>query len=211
MRETKVLLINGSPNERGCTYTALAEAAKTLEECGVKTELFQLGKKPVQGCIACGKCGELGKCVFDGDGVNRLLEAAETADGFLLGSPVYYASPNGAVLALMDRAFYAGSRYFAHKPAACVVSARRAGTTASLDVLTKYFSINQMPLVSSQYWCMVHGNTPEEVLRDEEGLQVMRTLGRNMAWLLHCIEAGREAGFEPPAREEPRASTNFIR
>ncbi len=208
-----VLLLNGSPHPRGCTYTALAEVAAALEGCGVQTEIVQLGAEPIRGCIGCGLCGQnRGRCVFDGDGVNALLDQLGQADGFIVGSPVYYASANGSLTAFLDRLFYAGGgALLAHKPGAAVVSARRAGTTASLDQLTKYFTISQMPLVSSQYWCMVHGNTPDEVRQDLEGLQILRTLGRNMAWLLRCIEAGRLAGVEPPAPEERRERTNFIR
>lgn len=207
----KVLLINGSPHQKGCTYTALAEVAKTLEENGVGTEIAWIGTGAVHGCIACGKCGELGCCVFSDDACNELCAKAQGADGLIVGSPVYYAAPNGALLALLQRLFYSGSAALSHKPGACVVSARRAGSTASLDALQKYFTINHMPLVSSQYWCMVHGNTPEEVLQDREGMQIMRSLGRDMAWLLRCIEAGRQAGINPPGPEEPRLFTNFIR
>ena len=207
----KVLLINGSPHQRGCTYTALAEVAKSLEENGVGAEIAWIGAGAVHGCIACGKCGELGRCVFDGDACNEIRAKALEADGLIVGSPVYYAAPNGALLSLLQRLFYSGSAALSHKPGACVVSARRAGTTASLDALQKYFTISHMPLVSSQYWCMVHGNTPEEVRQDKEGMQIMRSLGRDMAWLLRCIEAGRQAGIHPPAPEEPRVFTNFIR
>ena len=153
---------------------------------------------------------KLGRCVFDDDVANRVLEKAREADGLVIGSPVHYASAAGGITAVMDRVFYAGSRFLAHKPGAAVVSCRRAGSTAALDQLNKYFTIAQMPVVSSVYWNMVHGNTPQEVEQDLEGLQVMRTLGRNMAWLLQCIQAGRSAGVEPPTREK-RQSTNFIR
>jgi multimeric flavodoxin WrbA len=208
--DMKVLLINGSPHARGCTYTALAEAEKALKEEGIETEIVSIGTAPIRGCIACGKCRQLeNRCVFDDDIVNRIIKKAEDADGFIFGSPVYYASANGAMTALMDRLFYAG-KVFAHKPGACVVSARRAGTTAALDQLNKYLMISGMPVVSSQYWNMVHGNTPEEVAQDLEGLQIMRTLGRNMAWLLKSIEAGRQAGIEPPV-PEAFERTNFIR
>jgi multimeric flavodoxin WrbA len=205
----KVLLINGSPRPSGCTYTALREVEKTLAENGIETELMQMGKQAVQGCIACGKCSELhNRCVFD-DSVNEALEKMETADGLIVGSPVYYASANGSISAFLDRMFFAGE-CFANKPGAAIVSARRAGTTAALDQLNKYFTICNMPLVSSCYWNMVHGNTPEEVVKDLEGMRIMRTLGRNMAWLLHCIEAGKAAGIAPPVREDGPA-TNFIR
>lgn len=204
----KVLLLNGSPRAAGCTYTALRQAADVLEACGMETEIFHLCQKPVPGCRSCLSCRKTGRCVFD-DCVNVVREKLENADGLIVGAPVYYASPNGEALAALDRIFYAGG-HFAHKPAAAIVSARRAGTTAALEVLQKYFTISQMPVVSSQYWPMVHGNSPEEVLQDEEGLQIVRTLARNMAWLLQCIEAGRKAGVTPPERE-PRKVTNFIR
>lgn len=205
----KVLLVNGSPRAHGCTYTALCEIAKVLEENGIETEIFQSGTKPIQDCIACMRCVELGKCVFD-DAANRLIEKAKEADAFVFGSPVYYAHPSGQVLSLLDRAFYAGGRYFAHKPAAAIVSARRGGTAASYDVLNKYMGIAQMPIVSSSYWNMVYGKTPDEVRQDAEGMQTMRNLGANMAWLLKCIEAGKQAGISVP---ETNASvrTNFIR
>lgn len=205
----KVLLINGSPHEKGCTYTALSVIGETLTELGVASEIFQIGKAPLRGCIACGGCAETGRCVFD-DGANAMLEKMKDCDGLIVGSPVHYASPAGGLLALLDRAFYAGRAQFRHKPAAAVVSARRAGTTASLDVLCKYFTISEMPVVSSSYWNMVHGFTPEDVLRDEEGVQTMRNLARNMAWLLRCIEAGRAAGAAPPATAVD-VMTNFIR
>ena len=206
----KVLLLNGSPHPHGCTFTALSEVAKTLEESGVETEILQIGAKPVRGCIACGGCAGKGRCVFGDDIVNTLIEKMEQADGFIVGSPVYYASANGAVECILDRAFYAGGKAFVHKPAAAVASARRAGTTATLDELTKYFTISQMPVVSSTYWPMVHGGKAEDVAKDEEGLQIMRNLGRNMAWLLKCIEAGRQAGVQVPEAER-QYRTNFIR
>lgn len=205
----KVLLVNGSPRAAGCTNTALEEVAKTLGEAGIETEIFWLGAKPVQDCIACGKCRELKKCVFD-DVVNMLIEKAKTADGFVFGSPVYYAHPSGRVQSALDRAFYAGKYAFAGKPGAAIVSARRGGTASSFDVINKYFGISSMPVVSSTYWNMVYGNTPDEVRRDEEGMQTMRNLGRNMAYLLRCIEAGKAAGIEAPA-QEGAFKTNFIR
>ena len=205
----KVLLVNGSPRAAGCTNTALEEVAKTLGEAGIETEIFWLGAKPVQDCVACGKCRELKKCVFD-DVVNTLIEKAKTVDGFVFGSPVYYAHPSGRVQSALDRAFYAGKYAFAGKPGAAIVSARRGGTAASFDVINKYFGISSMPVVSSTYWNMVYGNTPDEVRRDEEGMQTMRNLGRNMAYLLKCIEAGKAAGIESPA-QEGAFKTNFIR
>ena len=206
---SKVLLINGSPNKAGCTYTALREVEKSLNKNGVETEIFQLGKGPVQGCTGCGGCGRNGKCVFD-DGVNRLAERLDEFDGLVIGSPVYYASPNGALLAFLDRLFFAAGKKFAGKPGAAVVSCRRGGATAAFDVLNKYFSISNMPIVTSQYWNQIHGNTPEEALQDAEGLQTMRTLGENMAWLIKCIQAGRSAGVPEPVYEK-KQKTNFIR
>lgn len=207
----KVLLVNGSPHEKGCTYTALCEVEKELLKNGIETEIFNIGTEPVAGCRGCGGCSKTdGKCVFDGDVVNELIEKAKTADGFVFGSPVHYASPAGALLTVLDRAFYAGSSAFAYKPGAAVVSCRRAGSTASLDCLNKYFTINNMPVVSSGYWNMVHGAKPEDVLQDGEGLQIMRAIGKNMAWLLKCLEAGRKSGIELP-EAEPRIRTNFIR
>ena len=204
----KVLLINGSPNEGGCTYTALSEVSTKLNELGVETEILYLGKKPIGGCIACGYCKKEGKC-FMQDGVNELVARADEFDAFVLGSPVYYAGPNSSLTAFLDRLFYSTSGdKWAGKLGASVVSCRRGGATASFDRLNKYFTINNMPIVSSQYWNIVHGFTPEDVRRDEEGLQIMRTLAQNMAWLLNCIEAGKENGIEKPVYEK-RVSTHF--
>lgn len=204
----KVLLINGSPHERGCTYTALKEVADALEKEGVETEIYQIGTKPVAGCIACGYCHGHGKCAFD-DGVNALNARMDEFDGIIVGSPVYYSGPSGQLTAFLDRLFYSGGD-FSGKLGAAVVSCRRGGGSASFDRLNKYFTISRMPIVSSQYWNQVHGNTPEEVMRDEEGLQTMRTLARETAWLLKCIAAGKAAGVERPAPER-RLRTNFIR
>lgn len=204
----KVLLLNGSPREKGCTYTALKEAEREFSSLGVETELFWVGKQ-VTGCMACGGCRKLGKCVLP-DKVNELASRLSEFDGIIVGSPVYYASPSGQILSFLDRLFYSAGRLLAGKPGACVVSCRRGGATASFDALNKYFSINNMPIVTSQYWNQVHGNTPEEVKRDEEGLQTVRTLSKNMAYLLSCIEAGRKAGIQPPVYEE-KIATNFIR
>ncbi len=209
----KVLLFNGSSNEHGCTYTALKEAASALEKNGIETEIIQVGKNAIRDCIGCGACRKLGgKCVFKDDIVNEVIEKAKEADGFIFGSPVYYAHPSGRLLSFMDRVFYAGGTAFKFKPAAAIVSARRAGTTASLDAITKHFTINQMPVVSSNYWPMVHGaqNTPDDVKQDIEGLQIMRVLGDNMSWILKCIEAGKQQGIVPPQNED-KVMTNFIR
>lgn len=208
--DMKVLLLNGSPHAHGCTYTALKAVADVLEEEGIETEILQIGTKPVQDCIACGGCYATGKCVFQEDGVNEWIEKAASADGFVFGTPVYYAHPTGRVLAALDRLFYAGGEKFSHKPAAVVASARRTGTIVSLDAVEKHLTINEMPVVSSTYWNEVHGHAPEDVLRDEEGMQTMRNLGRNMAWLLKCIEAGRKVGIAVP-KTEHSAHTNFIR
>lgn len=206
-----VLLLNGSARPQGCTATALAEVAGTLEAEGISTEIVTLGPDPLRDCVGCGACAKLeGACVFGNDPINGLLEKARRADGFVFGTPVYYAHPSGRLFSALDRMFYAGGDAFHHKPGAAVASARRAGTTASLDAVNKYFTIAQMPVVSSSYWNMVHGNTPDEVKQDMEGLQIMRNLGRNMAWLLRCIQAGREAGFQPPQAER-QYRTNFIR
>lgn len=203
----KVVLINGSPNKGGGVFAALSEVAGALGENGVDTEILQIGTAEVRGCVACGKCRELGKCVFDGDMANTILAAMQAADGVVFGTPVYFASANGALCALLDRVYYAGAKYFKNKPGAAVAVCRRAGGTAALDRLNKYLTYAKMPVVSSQYWNVAHGNTPEEMQQDEEGLQTMRTLGRQMAWLLKSIEAG---GQEPP-RGEKRLWSNFIR
>lgn len=206
----KVLLINGSPKAKGCTYTALCEVAKELEKENIETEIFHVGKEPIRGCMACGGCskGDSRKCVFD-DVVNIALDKAKEADGFVFGSPVHYAAASGQITAFLDRFFYAGDG-FQYKPGAAVVSCRRGGSTAAFEQLNKYFTISSMPIVSSQYWNMVHGTNPEEVKQDLEGMQTMRTLGRNMAWLLKCIQAGKAAGILLPEKE-PRVATNFIR
>lgn len=204
----KVLLINGSPRRNGCTFTALSEVEKTLHREGIETELVQLGAKAVQGCIACGRCKTLGRCVF-GDLVNETAPKLEAADGLVVGSPVYYASANGSLIAFLDRLFYSTPFDKTMKAGAAVLSCRRGGASASFDELNKYFTISGMPVVSSQYWNSVHGNTPEEVGQDLEGLQVMRTLGRNMAFLVKSIALGREKLGLP--EKEPRVSTNFIR
>lgn len=206
----KVLLLNGSPHRDGCTFTALNEVAKTLEENGIDTELFWIGAVPVSGCIACGKCAGKGKCIIANDRVNEAIEHMDSCDGLVVGSPVHFAAASGAVTSFLDRMFYAGKKSMIYKPAACVASARRGGTTATFDQLNKYFTISNMPVVSSQYWNMVHGSCPDDVLQDLEGMQTMRTLGRNMAWLLKCIEQGRQNGIEIPS-SEPLVRTNFIR
>jgi multimeric flavodoxin WrbA len=204
----KVMLVNGSLHQQGCTYTALCEVAKALNANGVETEIYQLGDKSVSGCKGCWACKKTGQCVID-DCVNEFVAKAAEFDGFVFGSPVYYASAAGALISFMDRVFYSGGKKLAYKPAAAVVSCRRAGASTTFDVINKYFTINNMPIVASNYWNEVHGNKAEEVLQDEEGLQTMRILGNNMAWLLKCIELGKQAGIAP--EKERKIMTNFIR
>ena len=209
----KVLLFNGSPHKEGCTYTALKEIEKTLAEEGIDSEIYQIGTEPISACRACYACGKLGKCVIN-DKVNDFVEYAAGFDGFIFGSPVHYASACGGITAFLDRAFFVAARsddtVFTHKPGAAIASARRSGTTATLDQLNKYFTISQMPVISGRYWNMVHGAKAEEVLQDEEGLQNMRILARNMAWFLKCKEAGKNSGINPP-KQEDIVFTNFIR
>ena len=204
----KVLLVNGSYHEKGCTYTALAEVAKALNANGVETEIYWLGQNQISGCKGCWACKKVKKCVID-DGVNEFVAKAAEFDGFVFGSPVYYASAAGALVSFMDRVFYSGGKNLAFKPAAAVVSCRRAGASTTFDVINKYFTINNMPIVGSNYWNEIHGNTAEEAAQDAEGLQTMRMLGNNMAWLLKCIALGKEAGIAPET--EKKIWTNFIR
>ena len=205
----KVILVNGSPHKEGCTYTALKEVEKSLNNNGIETQIFQIGTKPVQGCIGCGSCLKTGKCFVE-DKVNEFLEMVPEADGFVFGTPVHFAASSGMLSSFMDRAFYGRRKLFSNKLGAAIASCRRGAPTATLDEINKYFGISNMPIVSSQYWNMVHGNKPEEVAKDEEGMQTMRTLGNNMAWLLKSIEAGKKLGVELPKNEEI-ISTNFIR
>lgn len=209
----KVLLVNGSPHKNGCTYTALAAAGAELQKEVIAADNFWIGNKPLTGCIGCGWCMKNGRCHYD-DTVNEFLDLAKDYDGFIFGAPVHFASAAASMIAFMDRVFFvdqfAGLHRFMFKPGAAVVSARRAGTTAALEELNKYLLYAQMPVVSSRYWNMVHGQTPDDVLKDEEGMQIMRILGRNMAWMLKTIEAGRQAGIRIP-EQEARISTNFIR
>ena len=206
----KVLLVNGSPHAKGCTFTDLSEVAGALEKAGIETQLMQIGGKAIRGCIACGKCAETGYCIFTDDPVNEGIDLLRAADGLVVGAPVYYAGPNATLCAFLDRVFFMKAAPYAYKPACAVVSCRRGGATASFDRLNKYFTIARMPVVSSQYWNEIHGNTAEEARQDLEGLQTMRTLGANMAWMLKCFAAGREKGILPPERE-PGIYTNFIR
>ncbi len=205
----KVLLVNGSPHEHGCTDTALREAAASLEKNGVETEIFWLGNAPIRSCAGCRGCHD-NRCVFDGDPVNEALKKLETCDGIVVGSPVHYAGPSGQITCFLGRLFYSGSALLQGKPAAAVVSCRRGGASSAYESLCKYFEMSNMPLVTSQYWNSVHGNTPDEVKKDLEGLQTMRTLGQNMAWLLASLKAAKDAGVPSPEREA-KVRTNFIR
>jgi multimeric flavodoxin WrbA len=205
----KVLLLNGSPHEKGCTFTALNEIADTLINHGIESEILWLGKNPVSGCLGCGACKKSDECIIQ-DSVNQLLSQLDNYDGFVFGSPVHYAAASGFITPFLDRLFYAGGKQFYGKPGAAIVSCRRAGSTAAFEQLNKYFTISNMPIISSQYWNMVHGNTPDEVRQDLEGMQIMRTLGQNMAWLLKCIDLGKKNGVTLPSYEK-RVSTNFIR
>ncbi len=210
----KVLLFNGSPHKNGCTYTALEEISKTLTEEGIESEIYQIGIKSLTPCRGCYACSKLGRCVINDDDVNNFVEYARNFDGFVFGSPVHYGSADGGITAFLDRAFFVnftgGKKVFEHKPGAAIVSARRAGTTAALDQLNKYFAITEMPMISGRYWNMVHGHTPDEVKQDLEGMQNMRILARNMAWFLKLKEAGQNAGITMPKQEEI-VHTNFIR
>ncbi len=204
----KVLLINGSPREKGNTFTALSEVAKALQEEGVETEIISIGKKAVQGCIACGWCGREGRCTFRDDLYFQVMRVIKDGiDGLVIGSPVYYGGPNGSLCALLDRVFYSLGKDLQFKPAASVVVCRRGGASAAFDRLNKYFTILNMPVVSSQYWNMVYGQTPGQAAQDEEGMQTMRTLGRNMAWMIKRLDIGNQG--HPDV--EPQVRTNFIR
>ena len=210
----KVLLFNGSPHKNGCTYTALTEIAKTLQEEGIESEIYQIGTEPISACRGCYACKKIGRCVIN-DKVNEFVEYAKNFDGFIFGSPVHFASASAGITAFLDRAFFVAFQskqgyIFQHKPGAAVVSARRSGTTFALDQINKYFSISQMPVISGRYWNMVHGTTPEEVKQDLEGMQNMRILARNMAWHLRCQEAGTAAGIPIP-EDETVTFTNFIK
>ena len=204
----KVILFNGSPKKNGCTYTALTEIEKELNAEGIETVIFHAGAA-TKGCLGCGYCVKNGKCVTD-DCVNEAATLLDTADAVVFGSPVHYAAASGMMTSFLDRLFYSAGGKLRHKPCAVVASCRRGGSTATLDQLLKYPEFMQMPIVTAQYWTMVHGTTPEEVKKDLEGMQAMRTLGRNMAWLLKCIDAGKKAGINKPETEE-KIKTNFIR
>lgn len=205
----KVILVNGSPHEKSTTYAALSEVAKTLDKNGIETEIFWLGTKPISGCLGCAGCKTTKRCVIN-DKVNEFLEKTKDADGFIFGTPVHYAAASGALTAFMDRAFYLKGDLFAGKPAATVVCCRRGGASAAFDQINKYYPISGMPIVPSQYWNSVHGVGTEQAQQDEEGMQTMRTLGNNMAWLLKCIDSGKSTGITFPEKEKP-LRTNFIR
>ncbi|BDF68495.1 flavodoxin family protein [Oscillospiraceae bacterium] len=208
-----VLLVNGSPHKEGCTHTALAQVAEALHQEQIGTAEFWIGNKPLSGCIACKACAQTRRCVFN-DKVNEFLDIASSYDGFVFGTPVHWAGATGAITSFLDRAFYAdlngGGNRFLLRPAAAVISARRAGTTATWDQLNKYFGLMQMPIITSRYWNMVHGAKPEDVVKDAEGMQTMRILGKNMAYFLKCKNAAQQAGVLPP-EQEPFVFTNFIR
>lgn len=203
----KVLLINGSPKKNGNTFTALSEVAKSLENNGIETRIISIGTKAIQGCIACNKCRELGHCIFKEELYTSICDEMQESYGLIVGTPVYYAGPNGSLCALLDRLFYSNSRLFKYKPAASVAVCRRGGASAAFDRLNKYFTISHMPVVSSQYWNSVHGLLPGEASQDAEGLQIMRTLGKNMAWLLKNLHTAQE----PRPESEKPIATNFIR
>ena len=207
----KVLLVNGSPHEKGCTYTALSEAASQLNKNGIESEILWLGTEPLRSCLGCGGCCEKkNRCVFGGDVVEKAQMLMESCDGIIVGSPVHYAGASGQVTSFLGRLFYSSSALLQNKPAACVVSCRRGGASAAFEVMNKFFQMSNMPVVTSQYWNQVHGTTPEEVMKDLEGLQTMRTLADNMAWLLRSIEAGKASGITLPEREQ-KVRTNYIR
>ncbi len=205
----KVLLINGSPHAHGCTDAALREVAAALNADGIETTIFHIGSAPVAGCIGCGGCRQAGQCVFGGP-VADVLPLAEQADGFVFGAPVHYATAAAGMIGFMHRLGFSAGHLLRHKPAAVITSARRAGTPTALEAMEKIPQYFEMPLISSTYWPMVHGSDAGQAARDAEGMQIMRNLGRNMAWMLKCIEAGRAAGLQPP-QAESGAQTNFIR
>ncbi len=207
----KVLLINGSPHEKGSTYTGLCETAKALNENGIDTEICWVGVKAVRGCVGCGYCrNNGGHCAYNEDCLNEVVDKLDDIDGIVVGSPVHYASASGAITSFLDRLFYAAGSKLAYKPGAAIASCRRGGASATFDQLNKYFTINNMPVVGSSYWNQIHGNSPEETVQDEEGMQTLRNLGRNMAWLLQCIEIGKKNGITIPEKEAKK-QTNFIR
>lgn len=202
-------MLNGSSHINGTTMAALTEVGKALEEDGIEYEIFRIGGGPIADCLGCGQCTENG-CIFSDDAVNAFVEKAKAADGYIFGTPVYYAHPSGRIQSFLDRVFYSSGKHFAHKPGASVAVARRGGTATTFDVLNKYFGITQMITVGSTYWNQVHGRNAEDAAKDLEGMQTMRNLGHNMAWVLKCLEAGKEKGFVPPTADRSN-QTNFIR
>ena len=207
----KVLLLNGSPHPNGCTFRALSEVEKTLQQEGIETEIFFIGHDPIRGCMGCGMCrkNKLGKCIFGEDAVNVVIKKMEECDGLIVGSPVHYAAASGAATSFLDRLFYSTDKnQLRHKFGASIVSCRRGGASATFDQLNKYFTINEMPIVSSVYWNQIHGNTPEEVVQDLEGVRTMKVLARNMAYLIKCKEAAKNV---PLPKLVPVERTNFIR
>ena len=201
-----VLLVNGSPHKDGCTFTALSEIAQQLEKRGIDSEIFWIGKGPIRGCIDCRSCWGKGQCVFNDDCVNTLIEKIKDADGVVIGSPVYFAGMAGSLKCVLDRVFYDAKRLFFYKPAAAVVTCRRGGASTAFDSINKYFQISSMPVVSSQYWNIVHGDKPEEVIEDKEGMQALRLVADNMAWMLECQKTG-----QAPYEREVRVKTNFYK
>lgn len=205
----KVLLINGSPHKQGCTWAALCEVEKPLRAAGIETQIYHIGSAPVGGCVGCNGCAKAGKCVFGGPPA-EVLPLVKESDGLVFGAPVHYATAAASMLGFMHRLAWSGGSYLRHKPAAIVTSARRAGTTTAIEAMEKIPQFFEMPLISSTYWPMVHGNSPEQVVLDAEGCQIMRNLGANLAWILQCIQAGKAAGITAP-KAESGAWTNFIR
>ena len=207
----KVLMVNGSPRGKMCTYTALCEVQKPLVAAGFEVEFFHVKNQPLRGCCGCGGCRKNGgRCIYEDGGVNELIHKAESADAFVFGTPVHYASASGAICSLLDRSFYANQAAFAYKPAAAIASCRREGGNTALDRLHKYIGYANMPLVHSRYWNIVYGNTPQETLQDAEGMQVMQTLGENLSWMLRLIQAGHQAGVTPPVLQQ-KVQLNMIR
>jgi multimeric flavodoxin WrbA len=209
----KVLLVNGSPHEKGTTYAALRQVADAIEAEGAEAEIYHIPSDPIRGCMGCGQCkrNKNNRCIYDGDAVNAILDKAETVDGFIFGTPTYYAGANGQIISVMDRIAYAGASLLANKPAGSVAVARRGGTTSALDDLNKYYPINNMPMVPSHYWTQAYGAVADDIKEDVEGLQSMTLLGKNIVWMIKCFAAGKAAGIEPPKLGEKRAWTNFVR
>ena len=196
----KVLLVNGSPHAKGTTFAALEEIAKVLNKQGISTEIYQVGAKPIIGCLGCGYCRTHGECITK-DVVNDFAAKVEDFDGYIFGTSVHYAAATGAITSFMDRVFFSAGKKLAYKPAAAIVACRRGGASATFDQINKYFTINNMPIVSSNYWNSVHAGSVDMLNKDEEGLQTLRNLGLNMSWLLKCLQAGKQAGIAWPQAE----------